>query len=181
MLEARDQVRAVKTAAATEREWDPSDITVGSVSDLDRGGCAFYRASNEAQLDSQPTHYAVLPDGQVVGSVATDPSALAAVLRACGHDAPAEWWAQVITRFSGEVGGVVVDPETAPSAVRKIREAGAEYAPPTLVTDSGSTTVTFYVMHYEEGTPYRVTAVLSGDGTLRVDRSEPGPDAEHET
>jgi len=166
MNDTASQVSAIESAVTTDHGWNPGDVQIGSVSRLDRNGCMFYRATNTARLDSQPAEYVALPDGQVVGAGETS---AATVLQACGKDAPAEWWAQVITRFSDKVRGVVADPETTPSALRKIREAGGEYTPPTLSTDAGSTKITFYTMHYEESAPYEVKAVLSSDGTLRVD------------
>ena len=174
MNDTASQVSAIESAVTTDYGWNPGDVQVDAVSRLDRNGCMFYRASNTARLDSQPAEYVVLPDGQLVGAGGTS---AATVLQACGKNAPAEWWAQVITRFSGKVRGVVADPETTPSALRKIREAGGEYAPPTLTTDAGSTKITFYTMHYELSTPYEVKAVLSGDGALRIDTRKIVPES----
>jgi hypothetical protein len=155
---------SIKNAAAKDHGWNAGDVQVGTVERLNRNGCSFFRATNSAQMGRQPAEYAVLPDGKVVGSAGA-----ARVLKECGKDAPAEWWAQVITRFSGKVSGIVVDPKNAPSALRKIREAGGEYSPPKLVTERGSTSVTFYTIQYEEGLPYEVKAALTSTGTLAVD------------
>ncbi|MCK6550550.1 hypothetical protein L6R52_32230, partial [Myxococcota bacterium] len=104
------------------------------------------------------------------------PSAGAAtVLRTCGRGAPAEWWAQVVTRLSGRVRGVVVDPVNAPSAIRKLRAAGREWAPPALKVGPGSTTLTFFTIEYERGVPYEVVAKLPSRGELTVELRELTP------
>lgn len=169
------QADRVKQAATGDYAWDAGDIEVSSVRDLDREGCRFFRATNTAQAGRQPAEYVTLPDGRIIGGQGTDTSRAATLLQSCGAGAPAQWWAQVITRYSGRVGGVVVDPVNAPSAIRKIREAGGDYAPPRLATDAGSTSIVFYAMHYERGMPYEVKATLS-DGALSVDARELAPD-----
>lgn len=164
MIDKTGESHAVKNAAAKDFGWDPGDVQVATVGKLDRNNCTFFRATNTAQKDRAPAEYAVLPNGEVVGA-----KNAAAVLNACGRGAPAEWWAQVVTRLSGEVRGVVVDPKNAPSALRKIRAAGNEWSPPALRSTGTSTTVSFYTIHYEEGAPYEVNAALSASGALTVE------------
>src|SRR5690606_22679726 len=103
--------------------------------------CRFLRATQRTRPGSHAAQFALLPGDRLVDSFAADGASADAILRACGASAPAEWWAQVVTRFGG-VGGVLVDPETSPSALRKIREAGHEYAPPAL--DDARRTITFF-------------------------------------
>lgn len=164
MIDKAGESNAVKKAAVKDYGWDAGDVQVSAVNKLDRDHCSFFRATNTAQKDRAPAEYVVLPNGEVAGS-----KKAAAVLKACGRGAPAEWWAQVVTRLSGEVRGVVVDPQHAPSALRKIRAAGGEWSPPELRSTTSSTTVSFYTIQYEEGVPYAVSAALSNKGALTVE------------
>lgn len=168
----RSGERAAEVTAAVARDhgWSKDQIVVGSMDALSVGGCEVYRVSNRARLDSQPVHYAVLPDGTLVsGSQRGGDSGAEAVLRACGQNAPAEWWAQVVSRFA-PVGGVMVD-DHAPSAIRRIRQSGAASYQPVLQPKDGAKVLTFYSNDYERSTTYRVTATLDAAGKLSIDKS----------
>lgn len=170
---SHERSAAVVAAVARDHGWSQDQIEVGSVDALSVGGCEVYRVSNRARLDSQPVHYAALPDGTLVnGSSQRDgdgDSGAAAVLRACGQNAPAEWWAQVVSRFA-PVGGVMVD-DHAPSAIRRIRQSGADSYQPVLQPKDGAKVLTFYSNDYERSTTYRVTATLDAGGSLRIDKA----------
>lgn len=153
----------VLRTAVKEHGWKPGDVRIGAVEKLERNGCSFYRATNTAQVGRPPSEYALLPNGEIVGANGAEK-----VLRACGKDAPAEWWAQVVTRLSGKVRGLVVAPRSAPTAVRKMRAAGKEWTPPKMVAAAGTTSLVFYTMHYEEGVPYEVKVALPAKGALSV-------------
>ena len=148
----------VKQAVVRERGWRQDDVMVSEVKALARRGCTFYRASNPARIDQQPVQYAVLPDGQVA-------RAPTEVLRRFGDGASADWWAQVITRLGG-ARGTLVD-EHAPSAIRKIHEAGAEWAP-TLRRSAAGVSLAFYTVDYELGGILHVQASLPAQGDLTV-------------
>lgn len=154
----------------------PADIELSALPALDFEGCHFLRATHRARLGSQPGQFAVLPDQRVVDSYAKDGASAEAILRACGAKAPAGWWASIVTAFGG-VGGVLVDPENAPSAIRKIRQAGEAYAPPALGADGEDRTLTFYVIHYEENLTYKVQARLRKDEGFEVTRTPMKPEA----
>ncbi|ALN79813.1 hypothetical protein [Lysobacter antibioticus] len=167
---AADVVAEVSAAAVRDHGWSKDQIEVGSTQALDLGGCRFYRVSNRARAGQQPADYAVLPDGSLVsGTQAGGASGAEAVLRSCGQNAPAEWWAQVVSRFA-PVGGVMVD-ENAPSAIRRIRKSGASSYAPTLRPDGNAKVLTFYSNDYERSTTYRVTATLDAAGKLSVDKA----------
>src|SRR5688500_9791709 len=170
---ASKQPDAVKAAAAQQRGWDQGDIEVGRVEKLDRGGCRFYRASNPARTDAAPVEYAFLPDGSLVGGDREQTKArVGALLQACGSDAPADWWAQVVSRFAG-TGGLVVD-ENAPSAIRRLRKAGIQDPAPSLRRDGDSTVLTYFSNDYELSRTREVTATLDAQGRLSVESKEIG-------
>lgn len=156
----------IQEMAAREHGWRLADVRVGEVKALRHGGCAVYRASDPTRLDQQPAEYAVLPGGEVARG-ATE------VLRRCGQGASAQWWAQVITRLGG-ARGILVD-EHAPSALRKLRAAGAKGSAPQLEVTAHGTSVTFYTVDYEGGGVSRVQAVLPDQGELVVRQAEVMP------
>jgi hypothetical protein len=167
------QPDAVKAAVAQQLSWDQGDIEVGRVEKLDRGGCRFYRASNPARTDAAPVEYAFLPDGSLVGGDREQAKAsVGALLQACGSEAPAEWWAQVVSRFAG-TGGLVVD-ENAPSAIRRLRKAGIQGHAPSLRRDGDSTVLTYFSNDYERSRTREVTATLDAQGRLSVESKEIG-------
>lgn len=156
----------VQQAAARDHGWRLADVKVGELKDLKRGGCAFFRASDPTRLDQAPADYAVLPSGQVAQDVGQ-------VLRKCGQGAPAEWWAQVIARLGG-VRGILVD-QHAPSALRKLRAAGAEWAPPALKATRAGTALRFFTTDYESGAVFQVQATLPSLGPLVVEQEQVVP------
>lgn len=166
MGEHQNPGQAVQAAAARDHGWKLTDVRVGEVKELKRGGCAFFRASDPTRVGQAPADYAVLPGGQLAKG-ATE------VLRQCGQGAPGEWWAQVIARFGG-VPGILVD-KHAPSAIRKIRAAGEEWKAPELVASGGTTALTFYTVEYELGRVYRVQASLPARGALSVKQEQIAP------
>jgi len=170
---ASAQPDAVKAAVAEQRGWDQGDIEVGRVEKLDRGDCRFYRASNPARADAAPAEYAFLPDGTLVGGDREQAAArVGALLQACGSDAPADWWAQVVSRFAG-TGGLVVD-ENAPSAIRRLRKAGIQDHAPSLRRDGDATVLTYFSNDYERSRTHEVTATLDAQGRLSVESKEIG-------
>lgn len=165
---SKETRQAAKARVAAALGGSDADVELSAEPGLDFGGCRFLRATHRARPGSHSGQFALLPDDRMVDSFAADGASANAILRACGGEATAEWWAQVVTRFGG-VGGVLVDPANAPSGVRKIRAAGEEYAPPTL--DATRRTLTFFVINYEENRPYKVQARLADAGGLDVTRT----------
>ena len=165
---SKEAQRAAKARVAEALGGSAADVELSAEPELDFGGCRFLRATHRARPGSHSGQFAVLPDDRMVDSFAADGASADAILRACGAQASAEWWAQVVTRFGG-VGGVLVDPQNAPSALRRIREAGETYAPPTL--DGARRAITFFVIHYEENRPYKVQAQLADAGGLKITRT----------
>ena len=151
-----------------------SEVELSAESELDHGGCHFLRATHRKRPGTASGQFAVLPDQRVVDSFAENGASAEAILRQCGDDAAPEWWAEVVTRFGG-VGGVLVDPKNAPSAVRRIADAGETYAPPML--EASGRAVTFFVIHYEENAPYRIEARLADGAGIDIRRTRLTPRA----
>lgn len=154
------QITKVKESVAQANGWPLHEIEVAEVHGLRQAGCTFYRAYNPEYMDLAPTDRAVLPDGQVAEDAAE-------VLRECGTDAPAAWWAGVVDRLGG-VPGLLVDAH-APSAIRKIRAAGGDWTPSLEVHADGAT-VDFFTVDYEASAVFQVKATLPREGALIVEQ-----------
>lgn len=166
-----DATEQVKDAAARFRNWDPGDIEIGTVEALDRGGCRFYRASNPSRTDSSPVEYATMPDGSLIGGERESTRAqVGRLLEACGADASADWWAQVVSRYAGS-GGILVN-ENAPSAIRKLKKAGVADHAPMLRRDGTATVLRYYSYGYDSGKTLAVTATLDAQAKLSVESEE---------
>ena len=171
---SKEMQQAAKARVAEALGGSTADVELSAEPELDFGGCHFLRATHRARPGSHSGHFAILPDDRVVDSFAEHSASADAILRACGAQASAEWWAQVVTRFGG-IGGVLVDPKNAPSAVRKIQQAGEAYAPPAL--DANRRAITFFVIHYEENHPYKVRAQLDDASGIQISRTRLEPKA----
>lgn len=163
-----DVTSRIKQAAARDQHWDKDVVEVGLVDTIAHGGCRFYRASNPSQTDRLPVEYALLPDGQTLVTGTTHDAA-ARILQACGMDAPATWWAQVVSRYA-PAGGVLVD-EHAPSAIRRIDAAGHAGYLPALRAEGGAKVLTFYTHDYARDATWQVTARLDAGGKLTIEKS----------
>lgn len=162
----------IAAAAATSGHWQAADVKVKPNDELDRAGCRFLLAYNAKAMDAFPLNYALLPDGRIAGVDLTGNAAVTTLLRACGKEADANWWAAVTTRFSGQIGGIPLTADSFASQIQKVRDAGAEFKPPTLTRGNDAVTLEFFslgeVMPVGEFIPYHVTAVLPKDGELTV-------------
>ena len=162
----------IAAAAARSAHWRTGDIVVKPNDDLDRGGCTFLLAYNGSANDVPPLHYALLPDGRIAGVDLTGNAAVTALLRACGKQADANWWAAVVTRFSGEAGGAPLTADSFASQIEEVRKAGGDFKPPVLTRSEGASRLEFFSL----GTavpvggyiPYQVTAILPDQGELTV-------------
>lgn len=169
---SKDVQQAARERVAQALGGSASDVELSAVPELDFGGCHFLRATHRKRHGSTPGQFAVLPDRSVVDSFAADGASAEAILRHCGESATPEWWAEVVTRFGG-IGGVLVDPKNAPSAIRRIGEAGESYAAPAF--DAARRAVTFFVIHYEENKPYKVEARLADTAGIDIRRTRLDP------
>lgn len=159
----------IVAAAAKDQHWDAAKVKVMPKTELDRAGCSFYTAVPEDRAVSAPGYFGLLPDGRVAGIDVRGDDAAAALLTACGREAPADWWAIVVARFSDSIGGSVLTAGGNPFGIRKVRERGATFAPPTLSRSATGDVLSFFVYDAELQVPHQVRALLSADGKLRVD------------
>lgn len=159
----------IVAAAAKELHWNAARVKLVPKQELDRDGCSFYAAVPEDRAVSAPGYFGLLPDGRVIGIDVRGDEAAAALLTACGKEAPADWWATVVARFSQSIGGSVLTADGNPFGIRKVRERGANFAPPSLTRNAAGAELSFFVYDAELQIPYQVHAKLSAEGQLRVD------------
>lgn len=162
---AHDRMAA---AAAETHRWKATDVRVEPQQTLDRAGCTFFVAAPTDRAAHESATFAVLPDGRIAGVDLRGDDAAAAVLAECGGEAPADWWASVLTRLSASVGGMVLTADANPYALRKVRDSGAAFSPPALKRGARGTEISFFVLDVGLGAPAQVHAVLDGDGALQV-------------
>jgi hypothetical protein len=159
--------------AQADQGWKVEDVRVDEVESIRRGSCSFYEAGHKRKPLPYVLQYASLADGQVVGLQDKDP--VSEILDACGGaDAPAGWWAEIVTRFHGSLGSGVVlhDEKQEPPVIRRMEEAGKSFSPPTLISTGGDVTVTFYVLDFEAYHLFHATATRHQDLSMEVDTIE---------
>lgn len=169
----------ITAAAAASRHWDAADIAIKPNEDLDRGECRFLLAYNPHAPGTFPANFAVLPDGRIAGAAGVDVTgnaAATALLRTCGQQADADWWAAVVTRFSDQAGGMPLTKDSFSSQIKEVEATGATFQPPTLKHAGGASTLEFFslgtVMPVGGYIPYHVTAVLPEHGSLTIQRQK---------
>ncbi len=168
-----DQIRdKIAEAVHADFDWKTSEVRVDEVERLRRGSCSFYTAAHKVRPLSYQPNYAVLSDSTVIGG--DDDKAIAKIIDSCGGtDASAAWWAEIVSRFHPDLGGVVLEDETEnAAAVRKVRSLGKEFAPPVLSGDASNKAVTFYMLDPESFVIYAVKATRKTDGTVVVNKTE---------
>jgi hypothetical protein len=151
-----------------EQGWKTDEVRVDEVERLRHGSCTFYTAGHTVRPLSYQLNYAVLKGDTVISLV--DDKAVSKIVEACGKDAPAGWWAEIVTRFHQDLGSGVVlhDAKQNTGAVAKIETAKKEFAPPTFGNEKGSKTVTFYMLEPESFLIYSVNATFNPDGIVAV-------------
>ena len=156
-----------------QRGWKADEFEIEEEEFLNRGSCSFYTALSKVQMLSFLPNYAMI-SGETVVSV-RDKQAVSKILNACGSDAPADWWAEIVTRYSQELGNGVVltNANEFPNVIAKIRAAKKEFAPPKFSDEAGGKTVNFIVLEGEAMLVYFVKATRGKDGSVKVTKSEP--------
>ncbi len=156
----------VVAAAGQAFGWKADDVLLQPSELQASAGGRFYRASNRAIPDAGVVHFAQGRDGAWIDG-ARDPDAAAEVLRQCGRDADADWWARVVTVFEAKAAGRLVAAYDKLS-IGLIESAGGQYLAPRLSTVDGRARLEFFVIRHATQ-PYRVTAELACEGPLRLD------------
>lgn len=156
--------------AAVAAGWNAEDVNVLPYAELDTRGCTFFHVVHKRIMDGPTLEFVVLPDGRVVGGdpAKGDGGAAAGVLRACGADASAEWWAEVVTKFSGQAAGKVVKSAKNAADVSEIERRGGSFSPPSLQRDGDAARLEFFAIEYEPTRPFKVVAHLAADGRLDI-------------
>lgn len=166
-----DKIRQkIAEAAGAEYGWKLEEVRTDEVERLRRSSCSFYTAANAVRPLSYQANYAVLPKDEVIGI--SDPDAAAKILDTCSAGAPADWWAEIITRFHGDLGGGIVlsDEQVRPDITRKLMQAGMKFTPPAFGDDKQS--VSFLLLEPETYILYRVQATRSAGGPIQVVRTK---------
>lgn len=160
-----DKVRQkIAEAARAEYGWKVDEVRIDEVERLRRLSCSFYTAGSTVRPLSYQANYALLPGNQVIGI--GDGHAVAKILDACSAGAPADWWAEIITRFHRDLGGGIVlsDEKVRPDVVRELTQAGATFSPPAF----GKQSVSFLLLNPETYVLYRVQATRTAGGPVEV-------------
>jgi hypothetical protein len=162
-----DKVRQkIAEVAAEENGWKVDEVRVDEVEELRRPSCSFYTADHTVRPISYLSNYALLGQQQVLG--AGDGSRVGKIIASCSDGAPADWWAEIVTRFHHELGeGVVLqDKETRPEMTRKLAEAGKPFAPPTL--DRKTHSLSYLFLDPETYVLYHIQARPAPNGSIEV-------------
>jgi hypothetical protein len=166
-------VEKISKTVEAQRGWKANEFEIEEEESLNRGSCSFYTALSKVQMLSYLPNYAVI-SGETVLSI-RDKQAVSKILNACGSDAPANWWAEIVTRYSQELGNGVVltNASEFPNVIEKIRAAKKEFAPPTFSDDASGKTVSFALLEGEGMLVYFVKATRGKDGNVTVTKSAP--------
>jgi hypothetical protein len=160
-------------AVHSDFDWKKNEIRIDEVDRLKRGPCSFYTAGHLVRPIAYVPNYAVIGGEQVLNAADKNVSK---ILDACGKDAPAGWWAEIITRFHQDLGaGIVLENASENSAaIRKISEAKREFMAPAFGSEKGSKTISYYLLEPEGFLVFFVKAYKNTDGSVTVERTEVG-------
>ena len=166
-------VEKISKIVQAERGWKADEIKIREEDSLNRGSCSFYVALSNARMLSYMPNYAVISGETVIGI--KDKDAVSKILNACGSDAPADWWAEIVKRYSQELGNGVVltDENRYQNVIERIRDAKKEFAAPKFSEEAGGKTVSFIVLEGEAMLVYFCKATRAKDGNVTVTKSQP--------
>jgi hypothetical protein len=169
MVETNVQQK-IAEAAHTEYGWNANEVRVDEVERLRRRACSFYTVAHTVRPLSYQANYGLLAGKEVIGN--GDGKVVAKILDSCAADAPAEWWAEIVTRFHRDLGAgiVLVDESTRPDVFRRLKEAGKPFTPPTL--DPARKVLRYLLLDPETNVVYRVEAKRTAGGEIEVSKSE---------
>jgi len=158
--------KKIAEAAHAEYGWKLDQIRVDELEELRRPTCSFYTAGNTVRPVSYEGNYALLPGNHVLSI--RDEQAAAKILDTCSEGTSATWWAEIVTRFTGDLGGglVLSDENERPDIVRKLAAAGLKFTTPTFGDNKRS--VSFLLLDAEHYVLYRIEAKRSADGKMEV-------------
>lgn len=171
----QNNVEKITKIIEDQRGWKANEFEIEEEESLNRGSCSFYTALSKVQMLSFLPNYAVI-SGETVVSI-RDKQAVSKILNACGSDASADWWAEIVTRYSQELGNgaVLTNANEFPNVIARIRDAKKEFAPPKFSDEAGGKTVNFILLEGEAMLVYFVKATRAKDGNVTVSKSAPLP------
>lgn len=154
-----------------DHDWKTDQIRIDEAPELRRGSCAFYTVRHTVRPLSYVLNYALISNETLLGD--SDDQAASKILDACGSDASAGWWAEILSRFDNEVGfGIVLqDSKQNLGAMDQIQTAKKEFVPPKFSEDANGKSVSFYLLEPEEFTVYFVKATRNKDKAITVSKS----------
>lgn len=158
--------KMIAEEARAEHGWEVDEVRVDEVERLRRPSCAFYTVGHTVRPLSYQANYALIKGNEIVRT--GDGSAVAKILDACSEGAPAEWWAEIVTRFHRDLGSGIVlrDENTRPDVTRKLAAAGQKFEPP--VIDEAKQSLSFLLLNPETYVLYRVQAKRGAGGAVEV-------------
>ncbi len=162
--------RKIAEAAAEENSWRVDEIRIDEDEQLRRPSCSFYVARHKVRPLSYVRTLALLSDASIIGI--GDGNAVAKVLETCSADAPAGWWAEIVTRFHKDLGGGVVlhDEKSRTDVTRQLLKAGKTFTPPAL--DSANHSVSYLLFDPETRVVNRIDATRNASGAIEIKQTE---------
>lgn len=165
----------IETLIKTDIGWSPTDYKLKELTMINLPPCKFVEAvHNTAPLPEAPC-FAVLPDGTILKQ--RDERAAARILAAVVQlqQAPVNSLAEVLVRFDKRAapGNVLYDKNLAQMAIKRLEAAGHVFAPPMTTSGAGKLNLQFYLMNYETGKLYLITASYLDGGVLNITKSKP--------
>lgn len=148
--------------------WSRQDFDLFDNASLNRDGCEFFSAASRRVLDAPVVDFAKLTDGNVVNTFENGSLDIArTIVDACGAGASADWWAEIIVRFSGRITGQLVRTGDA-HAIREIERQVGVYERPVILEKNGQKHVSFYTFDYEIDSAFMNSIDRSPQGYLNL-------------
>ena len=166
-----EKIEKIAKIIQAERGWKADEIEIEEEEFLKRGSCSFYTAVSNRRMLSFLPNYAVISGDTVIGI--SDKEAVSKILNACGSDAPADWWAEIVNRYLQELGNglVLKSDKEHTDAIAIINAAKKEFAPPKFSEEAGAKTVTYFLLEGEAYIVYFVQATRAKDHTVTVKKT----------
>lgn len=160
---------AQRLQALGQGNWGAEELSIERYARLDQSGCRYYGLQHRDRTQGPGYAMIRLPDKDMVlaSSRWAEDDAAARVLSACGQNAPARWWAQILSAFSPEVPGVWVGSNGKAYVPPQHAIPEGVLDDPMLESAAGVRRLRFY-SYTGDYQLYQVTATLSAAGELRI-------------
>lgn len=152
----------VQDMVLEEHGWEKGAFSVKPFKAIKMPPCDFFSVTHKTKPIHDAPVYGVASGGQVISQ--SDEKAVDKILKLCtGADqASADTWAEVLTKFHWSVGPgtVLYKKEQAELEVTSMEQAGRTFAAPQIKTDKSAVKIHFFLMNFETGKLYEVSATL---------------------